>query len=283
MSCPDCFTGSIKHNEKPTGAITTIHGRETYVAKPPNGRSAKGIIIIIPDAFGLPFINNQILADNYASMGDFLVYLPDFMDGTAAPTWVIGTMGKVMGKKSIMDWVTMPYHIITLMSAFIPFMTRNSYPKSMPKVESFFTAVRANEGKDLPIGAAGFCWGGQHTVRLAHGVKNAEGKLLCDAGFTAHPSGLKLPEDIKKMVEPVAFAIAENDMAVNAQKGREIEAELRAMPEVKFEVVIYEAAGHGFAVRADPGNEKVSQHAKDAEAQAVKWYQKVFSEKGFAQ
>jgi hypothetical protein len=34
-----------------------------------------------PDAFGLPFINNQILADHYASAGQYLVYLPDFLDG----------------------------------------------------------------------------------------------------------------------------------------------------------------------------------------------------------
>ncbi|KAF7846336.1 hypothetical protein BT93_L4524 [Corymbia citriodora subsp. variegata] len=33
---------------------------------------------------------------------------------------------------------------------------------------------------------------------------------------------------------------------------------MRQKPEVKSQFVIYEGAGHGFAVRADPGNEKVS-------------------------
>lgn len=41
----------------------------------------KGIIVIVPDAFGWEFVNNRILADHYASAGDYLVYLPDFMDG----------------------------------------------------------------------------------------------------------------------------------------------------------------------------------------------------------
>jgi hypothetical protein len=37
--------------------------------------------MIIPDAFRVDFVNNQILADYYASAAQFLVYLPDFMDG----------------------------------------------------------------------------------------------------------------------------------------------------------------------------------------------------------
>jgi hypothetical protein len=45
------------------------------------GKSTAGIIVIIPDAFGVDFINNQILADHYASAIDCLVYLPDFMAG----------------------------------------------------------------------------------------------------------------------------------------------------------------------------------------------------------
>lgn len=80
MSCPDCFSGHA-HSGTPLGEVKKIHGRDTYVAEPKNGQSAKGIIIIVPDAFGWDFVNNRILADHYAAAGDFLVYLPDFMDG----------------------------------------------------------------------------------------------------------------------------------------------------------------------------------------------------------
>lgn len=59
-----------------------MFGLKTYIAEPAAGKKAQGIIVIIPDAFGLPFVNNQILADHYASAGEFIVYLPDFMDGT---------------------------------------------------------------------------------------------------------------------------------------------------------------------------------------------------------
>jgi len=50
------------------------------VAEPPNALP-KGIIVIVPDAFGIALPNNQILADEYAKRTSALVYLPDFMDG----------------------------------------------------------------------------------------------------------------------------------------------------------------------------------------------------------
>lgn len=82
MACPQCFTGHI-NSGTPTGHWDTIYGLRTYVAKHAPGNSTRGIIVIIPDAFGFDFVNNQILADHYASAADFLVYLPDFMDGVS--------------------------------------------------------------------------------------------------------------------------------------------------------------------------------------------------------
>lgn len=83
MSCPQCFSGHINPGT-PLGRIENVYGRRTYIAEPPNGKQALGIVVIIPDAFGLPFVNNQILADHYASLGQYLVYVPDFMDGESS-------------------------------------------------------------------------------------------------------------------------------------------------------------------------------------------------------
>ena len=78
MACPNCFSGHV-HDGTPLGQVTEIHGRQTYVSKPKDGKSPKGVIIIVPDAFGWEFVNNRILADHYAAAGDYLVYLPEFM------------------------------------------------------------------------------------------------------------------------------------------------------------------------------------------------------------
>jgi len=80
MSCPECFSGHVSLDE-PLGNIEQVYGRRTYVAKPPSGKQPLGIVVIIADAFGMPFVNNQILADHYAALGQYTVYLPDFMDG----------------------------------------------------------------------------------------------------------------------------------------------------------------------------------------------------------
>lgn len=80
MSCPDCFRGSI-HEGNPRGEVTKIHGLDTYVSRPPDGAQPRGVVVIIPDAFGWEFGNIRLLADSYAEKGKFLVYLPDFMNG----------------------------------------------------------------------------------------------------------------------------------------------------------------------------------------------------------
>lgn len=80
MACPDCFKGTV-HEDEPRGKVTRVYGLDTYVSEPPNGGAVKGVIVIIPDAFGWEFVNNRILADHYAEKGSFKVYLPEFMAG----------------------------------------------------------------------------------------------------------------------------------------------------------------------------------------------------------
>ena len=100
MSCPQCFSGHVNPGT-PTGRWDTIHGLRTYIAEPSARKPALGIIVIIPDAFGVEFVNNQILADHYASAAQYLVYLPDFMNGqltnahTAHPTSITQVMATV--------------------------------------------------------------------------------------------------------------------------------------------------------------------------------------------
>ena len=270
---------------KPLGTLTTIHNRPTYVAKPPDGTQPKGIIIIIPDAFGLPFPNNKHLADTYAREGPFLVYLPDFMDGKAAPGWMVDTLGEVMKTKSLRDWVTKPYYVAWTMYGFIPFLYHNGFKTSMPKVTAFFEAVRENEAKEmnLPIGDSGFCWGGKHTFALASGeYKTSSGQVLCDAHFTAHPSAVKVPGDVKGVKLPFSMALGTKDMVMSLDEGKQVEAILREKADKEglkhSEVVYYEGAGHGFGVRADPGNAEVQKHADASVQQALKFFNRVFSE-----
>jgi len=77
-----CATGSL-HTGTPTGRLDKVHELDCYVADVSDGAAPKGIIVIIPDAFGIALPNNKILADAYAQRTDCTVLLPDFMDGKA--------------------------------------------------------------------------------------------------------------------------------------------------------------------------------------------------------
>ncbi len=169
------------------------------------------------------------------------------------------------------------YHIANLVYAITPFMINNRPSKSYPIVESFFTSLRQSSEGHLPIGAAGFCWGGKHTVLLAHGATttmDGEKKNLIDAGFTGHPSLLAIPEDIDKITVPVSFALAELDNSVKADKIEEVK---KVMEGKEGEVKVYLGAGHGFCVRADMAVEDSGRQAVESEEQAVDFFNKRFA------
>ncbi|KAI9759536.1 MAG: hypothetical protein M4579_002295 [Chaenotheca gracillima] len=274
MACADCFKGVLNEGT-PKGTIKKVYGVDTYVASPPNGARPTGVIVIIPDAFGWDLNNNRILADNYAEMGGFLVHLPDFMNGKSADPIVFGYMDHIT-TPGIAATVTKPYYAVLALSHFIPFRRQNGPDVAWPRILSFMRALRADpEVSDLSIGAAGFCWGGPFTFWLCGDKEKAEdGRSLIDAGFTAHPSNLKLPADAEGLTKPMSVAQGSNDIVVNSKAISQIETTLKKSP--MHEVVIYEGAKHGFAVRAPPKDEKSSKQGFEATQQAVNFFTKHF-------
>ncbi|KAM3548269.1 hypothetical protein ARSEF4850_009512, partial [Beauveria asiatica] len=181
--------------------------------------------------------NNRLLADNYSEKGDFTVYLPDFMNGHAAP--------------------------LRMFDHGRAFSTSPSILSKMTRVTQ-------------PIGAAGFCWGGKHVVLLSHGHE-IDGKPLLDAGFTAHPSMLSIPSDIQKIQRPVSFALAAKDDQISPAKADKVKVIVEALPSpATGEAYVIPGTGHGFAVRADLTKDDVAAQAARAEDQAVDWFNKHF-------
>ncbi|KAF2667175.1 alpha/beta-hydrolase [Microthyrium microscopicum] len=275
MSCPECFSGH-KHTSDPQGREEKIHGLDTYIAEPKDGKDAKGIIIIIPDAFGWQFVNNRILADHYAAAGDFLVYLPDFMEGSAAPEWLLVYVESVADTSSLSAWLTKPYAIAMLLYGAGPFMVRNRFGISYPTVQTFFQKISENEGSKLPVGAAGFCWGGRHAIYLSHGEKSSSGKPLVNASFTGHPSNCSFPAELQPVKQPLSIALGDLDINLGPKQVKVIEDTFKTLENVDTEIIMYPGAGHGFCIRADPGREVIKQ-AEAAEKQAIDFFKKHFA------
>ncbi|KAM0281492.1 hypothetical protein ACHAQH_003522 [Verticillium albo-atrum] len=271
MSCPDCFSGTL-HEGTPRGRVTTLHDLDIYITEPQDQRPVKGIIVVIPDVFGWEFPNTRLIADRYANKGGYKVYLPDFMNGRAAPVSMLANMRTVFGEANLLSKA---YNISSALLAFGPFFYYNRIGVTYPRVKAFTSAVRAAEPA-LPLGAVGFCWGGKHTVLLAQGpaADDESDKPLIDAAFTGHPSFLVLPDDLEKLVVPLSIAVGSKDNQITRAKAEQVRPVIEAK---KGEIEVYEGSTHGFALRAVfPKEEEIDAPAEKAEGQCIAWFEKHF-------
>lgn len=164
---------------------------------------------------------------------------------------------------------------------FVPFLFRNRLAVCWPKVTKFLRELREEKGATLPVGIAGFCWGGLHAVKLSHDTaetRTESGRPLADAFFTAHPSNLTVPSDIEAVKRSLSIAIGDDDGVMGIKQVREAETILNNKNDVDTEVVVYPGAKHGFSIRASRAkpDSKETRQAEDAEKQAIAWFQRHF-------
>jgi len=161
------------------------------------------------------------------------------------------------------------YYTVRIMMGIIPQKIFARFSVSMPQVESFVTTLRENELANVPLGAAGYCWGGKHVVNLAYGKRVGSGKSLIDVAFVAHPSHLAIPDEIEKVKQPFSIAVGDNDLALKPPEVNQIKDILDRKENVRSDVTIYPGARHGFAVRSNPGVEKEKRQGEEAQEQAI--------------
>lgn len=180
-----------------------------------------------------------------------------------------------------------PIYIVQAIQHMVPFMIRCRESVAKPRVFEFVRALRTSpDTANLKIGAAGFCWGGLHTVKLAQdtpssrvqrfGSEAGEVKPLIDAAFTAHPSMVKVPTDITGVTVPLSIAVGDIDVVMRFADVEKSKSILEKKGD-DHEVVVYPGAKHGFAVRGDPKDPKQKERADQAEEQAIGWFSKWLS------
>lgn len=191
------------------------------------------------------------------------------------------------------------YHLAFVMYNFLPFLYWNTPNTVRPRILSFFRAIASSPSTSaLPVGAAGFCWGGKYTVELASGTHKTSppvglptpqsagqsggtGKDLIVAAYTAHPSFVG-PADFEPVEIPLSVAAASIDQGLPPAKQEETRKILEGKNAkgkdsgVEHEFVVFEGAQHGFAVRADEKDVEEAERGKKAEEQAVEWFGRWF-------
>lgn len=182
------------------------------------------------------------------------------------------------------------YHLARLAASWIPFARANTDDAVRARLYPFLAAVRNDPTtRALPVAAAGFCWGGYWAFQLAADPEaegagedvGKEGKKkhlqLVDAVFTAHPSNMRVPEDVESVRLPLSVAAAEFDARfpreqVDVARGI-LERKVREEEEVRHEVVWYEGCHHGWAIRGNKENEVEGRKGLEAEEQALRWFE----------
>ena len=159
----------------------------------------------------------------------------------------------------------------------VPFLYSQRLSVTKPRVFDFFATLR--ESTTLPIGAAGFCWGGKFAVLLCADIeKTSSGKSLIDAGYTAHPSQLAMPTDIEQVKLPLCISNGTLDIQLKPEGMETIKRIFKEKEKEfgtgRFEMNVIEGARHGFAVRGNPGDEEERKRGQLAEDQAVDFFRR---------
>ena len=173
------------------------------------------------------------------------------------------------------------YYTLATISEFIPFLYKNRFSVAWPRIITFLKALREVNGATLPVGIAGFCWGGLHGVKLSQDnadTKLTNGRPLADAFFVAHPSNLTIPQDIADVGRNLSIAIGDDDGVMPMKQVQAARKILADKVDVDAEVVVYPGAKHGFSIRASrwQPNSKETKEAEEAENQAIAWFRQRF-------
>ena len=185
-----------------------------------------------------------------------------------------------------------PFVLLKCLYHVIPWMLTCKPAKTEAGVIKYFKALRTSpppfETKDLKIGAAGFCWGGKHTIELAkddpkHRVTRHSSQTLSsapesliDAAFVAHPTFIKVPDDIDPIKIPISWSVGEEDMQMKGPDVQKMKAILESKTDAQHDVQLIPGAIHGFAICTHPENKEEMVAAQRAEEQAVSWFSRWF-------
>jgi len=230
-----------------TGKIEKINGVETYVALPEGAYPKEKAILFLTDIFGMQLVNNKLLADGFAQNG-FATYIPDYLNGDPITMEMLNSKDfdrQVWGGK-------------------------HGHEQTRPPLDAVIKELQ-NRGITT-FGATAYCFGAPYLFELAI-------EKTVKVSVTAHPSRLKVPEDLEKYAStceaPLLINSCEVDQAFPLEsqaKADEIFGGGKFKPGYRREY--FEGCQHGFAVKGDMSNPKVKAGKEGAFKASVEWFQK---------
>ncbi|KAK9481319.1 dienelactone hydrolase, partial [Lipomyces japonicus] len=200
-----------------SGEIIDFHGVQTYVS---GDKASKKIIFILTDIFGHILTNVQLVADDFAAQG-YYVIVPDLFNGDPIPWTPFDKLGEV----DLPTW-----------------LGKHSLEVTEPIVDKVYNHIK-EDFAPTSIGAIGYCFGAKYTVRLL-----GAGKI--QAGAIAHPSFVDDAE-VEQIKLPFHISAAETD-PIFPRENRFKTEEILQKNAAPYQITVYSHVVHGFAVRVDP-------------------------------
>ncbi|KAH8926536.1 dienelactone hydrolase endo-1,3,1,4-beta-D-glucanase, partial [Atractiella rhizophila] len=218
-------------------------------------------LLLLPDVFGLEFVNNKLLVDAYAKNG-FYTVLIDYLEGDPIPESAMSG-----GDFDRNAW-----------------FARHGYERTKKATDAAIKGLK-EQGFDT-FAAMGYCFGAKYVAALAY-----EGTLK--AGVMNHPSLLEYPADVEKLKAtklPLLWNVCETDQQCPPEKQKIVDEVYgdadfctSSLPDycgLLTETVdkksYYPGASHGFAVRGDLSVPEVKFAKEDSFKQSVEWLIKHF-------
>ncbi|KAK9453688.1 dienelactone hydrolase [Dipodascopsis uninucleata] len=212
---PCCIQG-VKHEGPVSGEIIDYHGISTYVS---GDKTSKKIILLIADIFGATLSNTQLIADDFAAKG-YYVIVPDLFNGDPVP-WM---PFEELGKFDLPSW-----------------LGKHGFDVTGPLIEKVYDHIVEDFAPEA-IGSIGYCYGAKLVVKL-----QGEGKIK--AGILCHPSFVEESE-FEKISVPTMISAAETD-PIYPMAARHKTEEIFVKNQVPYVISVYSGVVHGFCVRAD--------------------------------
>ncbi|KAK9448823.1 dienelactone hydrolase [Limtongia smithiae] len=191
----------------------------TYVS---GDKTCKKIIFLITDVFGHVLSNAQLLADDFAAQG-YYVIVPDLFNGDAIPWMPFSELAG--GGFDLGTW-----------------LGKHGLEVTEPIVEKVLGHIKEDFSPTF-IGATGYCFGAKYVVRLL-------GSKKIDVGAISHPSFVD-DSEVELVTSPLIISAAETDPIFTVEGRQKTEAIL-TKNKATYEITVYSGVVHGFAVRGDP-------------------------------
>ncbi|CAH0034693.1 unnamed protein product [Clonostachys rhizophaga] len=232
------------HWGTPSGKDIKIENKiAAYLASPESGSISHRNcgLIYVPNVFGI-WQTSKLMADAFASKG-YPCLILDIFNGDPVP-------------------LKMPENFD--LNGWIAHGSDGNNPHTAEQIDPIIIAgINYMKGLGFSkIGAAGYCFGAKYVVRnYSHGIQCA---------FLAHPSFVENSE-FARISGPLSIAAAGVDEYFPNHKRHETEGILKTTGQ-EYQINLFGAVGHGFAVRADP-EDRAQRFAKEQVFnQALVWF-----------